>query len=331
MAQSNLENTSSALTANIIDTMIQKPGDVLKIATELVSQAENSTGKDYEEMAVVIKDIVKNENYFSSLNVVNNYTYYYDAISNWPPECSFEEQAAAAPFQCALLDELETIFISQLNENKETILKKIDLLGDKSAKASFKELFDTINGNEEENDFFKKREASIKISKLISDIEHNEQIIVKLIAKLEEYTKELQPLKTQLTEEVETQRKKLIPLDSKALQLGLKSANLDEALDRADQLKAIIADESLSLEVRVDKFNKLLEASEKTFKAASTKVSEGILWDIVALVKEFIFPAPQKPNIVEEFKNSIMQIKKTGLDNEKQEEGCSCASKYGSS
>ncbi|PWY54670.1 hypothetical protein DGG96_16075 [Legionella qingyii] len=331
MAQSNLENTSLASTTNIIDTMIKDPIGALKIAKEVVLQAVDSTGEDYEEMAEEIKDIVKNKNYFSSLNVVNNYTYYYNAISNWPPECSFEEQPAAAAFQCALLDELETIFISQLNENKEGILQKIDSLGDESAKESFKELYGIINGDEKEYDFFAKREAAIKISKLISDVEHNEQIIVKLIEKLDEYIQQLEQLEVQLTDECVKQQKKLIPQDSKALQLGLKAANLELAIDSAKDLKTIIENKSLSLERRVDKFNELLTASEKKFNEASTKVSEGILWDIVELVKELIFPTPQKPNKVQEFKNSIMQIKKTDLDNQEQEQDPSCSSKYGSS
>ncbi len=156
---------------NLISKIVNEPETVLIMAVNIFAEAQKNTlldggQPDYLLIAEEIKKIVKGRDFFSTLDILNNFSEYHKIISDWAPEVTEFNIGAASPFQGALLDLLEETMIKQVNEKENIFIEKCTLYGDKKLNSTLQNAFANIN--DDNLNYMVKREAFRNV-KLITD------------------------------------------------------------------------------------------------------------------------------------------------------------------
>ncbi|QBR82926.1 hypothetical protein E3983_00265 [Legionella israelensis] len=145
----------------LIKNIQRNPNKVLKelampiysMASDEVTHNIDLNQEDYEVRMAALADsfkmIVAAQNYFSQDDLIKNYFDYREIINNWCAQTHDpKELTVAANFQGALLNELSRVLLMQLNEKKEDVFFKLDLLNnDDSARVILPFLTDTKSRN----------------------------------------------------------------------------------------------------------------------------------------------------------------------------------------
>ncbi|QDP71561.1 hypothetical protein FOG18_02710 [Legionella israelensis] len=265
-------------------------------------------------LADSFKEIVAAQGYFSQDDLIENYFDYREIINNWRAQpYDPEELTVAANLQGALSDELSRVLLMQLNEKKEDVFFKLDLLNNEDSAIKKNELEETFTFlNDKDIEDWKKLEKLEDTVKDFNDI--NRQFkesdkktlqVYHLSKLLDTYRKDLELHKKKINAQW-VDRIKEGKYGEKTGNLGAKVSNCSAALEITKKIKDdILKNKNLSSEEKIKQFTGKLNAKKSTLEAAYKEKTKTFFQRI----KEFLFPEKNKMNTHAFFKKAKATLK----------------------